>query len=218
MIVTKLTLAYPGKPPTLKNISWRLKPGEWLGITGSNGSGKTSLLHYLAGLIPKHIPAKITGKTLINQSVGIVFQNPDFSLFNLTVAEEVAFGASGPIEPALKAVGLMRYKNADPQTLSYGEKQKVCLASVLAKNPEVILLDEPTSMLDYKSSLELYQLLAKLNRQGKTIISVEHDTAFLFQFTQKTLILDSGRQVAFGPSQTVLKRANLLKRLGLKPL
>ena len=218
MIVTNLTLTYPGKTPALKHLHWQIKPGEWLGITGNNGSGKTSLLYCLAGLIPKHIPAKITGETLINQSVGIVFQNPDFSLFNLTVAEEVAFGARGPIEPALKAVGLWPYQNADPQTLSYGAKQKVCLAAVLAKNPDIILLDEPTSMLDYKSALELYELLAKLNRRGKTIITVEHDTNFLFKFTQKTLILDSGRQVAFGPSKTVLKRTGLLKSLGLKPL
>lgn len=218
MIVTNLSLTYPGKLPTLKKLNWQIKPGEWLGITGSNGSGKTSLLYCLAGLIPKHIPAKITGGTLINQSVGIVFQNPDFSLFNLTVAEEVAFGASVPIEPALKAVGLGHYKNADPQTLSYGEKQKVCLAAVLAKNPEIILLDEPTSMLDYKSSRELYRLLLQLNRRGKTIITVEHDTDFLFEFTKKILILDRGQQIVFGPTKTVLKRTGLLKSLGLKPL
>ena len=110
MIVSHLTLTYPGKPPTLKNISWQIKPGTWLGITGSNGSGKTSLLYCLAGLIPQHIPAKITGKTLINQSAGIVFQNPDFSLFNLTVAEEVAFGATASVDSALKAVGIWRYR------------------------------------------------------------------------------------------------------------
>ncbi|OGD56598.1 hypothetical protein A3I57_01350 [Candidatus Beckwithbacteria bacterium RIFCSPLOWO2_02_FULL_47_23] len=215
--LTNLTVTYPHEKPALKNINWQLKHGEWLGITGSNGSGKTTLLYCLAGLISKHIPAKITGEALINQSVGIVFQNPDFSLFNLTVAEEVAFGARGPIEPALKAVGMYRQKSADPQTLSYGGKQKVCLAAVLAKNPDLILLDEPTSMLDYKSALELYRLLNKLNQQGKTIVVVEHDTDFLFEFTQKTLILDQGKQVAFGPSQTVLKRTRLLKRLGLKP-
>ncbi|MDZ4229271.1 MAG: ABC transporter ATP-binding protein [Patescibacteria group bacterium] len=218
MIITNLTVTYPHKQPALKNISWQIKPGEWLGISGSNGSGKTTLLYCLAGLIPKHISAKITGQTLINQSTGLVFQNPDFSLFNLTVAEEVAFGAAGPIGPALKAVGLSRFKNTDPQTLSYGAKQKVCLAAVLARNPEIILLDEPTAMLDYKSSLDLYRLLAKLNQQGKTIITVEHNTAFLFEFTQKTLILNQGKQIAFGPSRKVLSRARLLKRLGLKPL
>lgn len=218
MIVTNLSLTYPGKKASLKNITWQLKNGEWLGIAGSNGSGKTSLLYCLAGLIPKHIPAKITGSTLINQSVGIVFQNPDFSLFNLTVKEEVGFGASGSVDQALKAVGLWHLRDADPQTLSYGEKQKICLAGVLAKNPDIILLDEPTSMLDYRSALNLYQVLADLNRRGKTIVTVEHDTDFLFKFTQKTLILNQGKQVAFGPSRTVLKRANLLKRLGLKPL
>jgi len=217
MIVSRLTLTYPGKPPTLKNISWRIKPGTWLGITGSNGSGKTSLLYCLAGLIPQHIPAKITGETLINKSTGIVFQNPDFSLFNLTVAEEVAFGATADVNRAIKAIGLWRFRNRDPQTLSYGEKQKVCLAGVLARDPEVILLDEPTAMLDYQSSLDLYRQLLKLNSQGKTIITVEHNTSLLLHFTQKTLILDKGRLAAFGPSAKVLKNKALIKRLGLRP-
>src|SRR3990167_7150984 len=204
--LTNLTVTYPHEKPALKNINWQLKHGEWLGITGSNGSGKTTLLYCLAGLISKHIPAKITGEALINQSVGIVFQNPDFSLFNLTVAEEVAFGARGPIEPALKAVGMYRQKSADPQTLSYGGKQKVCLAAVLARNPDLILLDEPTSMLDYKSALNLYSILKKLNQSGKTIVVVEHDTALLAAYTQKTLILEQGRIAALGQSRSAFKK------------
>ena len=218
MIISHLTLTYPGHPATLKNLTWELNRGEWLGITGSNGSGKTSLLYCLSGLIPRHINAKITGKTLINQTVGIVFQNPDFSIFNLTVAEEVAFGATANVNQALKAVGIWQYRHTDPQTLSYGEKQKVCLAGILARNPAVILLDEPTAMLDYHSSLKLYQLLARLNRQGKTIITVEHDTQLLYNFTQRTLILDRGKMAAFGPTKVVFKKRALFKRLGLRPL
>lgn len=218
MIISNLTLTYPGQTaPTLKNLSFKIKSGEWLGITGSNGSGKTSLLYCLAGLIPKHIPAKITGETLINQSTGIVFQNPDFSLFNLTVKDEVSFGATADVDRALEAVGIDRYRHADPQTLSYGEKQKVCLAGVLARNPKIILLDEPTAMLDYQSSLNLYRLLSKLNRRGKTIITVEHDTSLLLRFTQKTLIIDQGQAAAFGPTKTVFKNRAMLKRLNLRP-
>lgn len=216
--VNHLGLTYPGKKVALTNLTWKINPGTWLGISGSNGSGKTSLLLVLAGLIPKHIPAVLTGETLINQSAGIVFQNPDFSLFNLTVGEEVAFGATQPVSQALQAVGIGRLKNADPQTLSYGEKQKVCLAGVLARDPQILLLDEPTSMLDYKSSLELYRLLTRLKDQGKTIITVEHNTRLLFEYTQKILILDRGKLAAFGPSRTVLKRSALLKRFGLQPL
>lgn len=218
MIVSNLSIAYPGKTPTLKHLNFKLKPGQWLGICGSNGSGKTTLLYCLAGLIPGHISATVKGKTLINQSVGIVFQNPDFSIFNLTVAEEVAFGANRPIEPALRSVGISRLKNSDPQTLSSGEKQKVCLAGVLARDPQIILLDEPVSQLDYKSALGLYQVLHQLHRQGKTIVTVEHDTKFLWQFTQKTLILDRGKIAAFGNTKNVLKRKSLLEKLGLKPL
>ncbi|PJC66792.1 ABC transporter ATP-binding protein, partial [Candidatus Beckwithbacteria bacterium CG_4_9_14_0_2_um_filter_47_11] len=98
-----------------------------------------------------------------------------------------------------------------------GEKQKVCLAGVLARDPEVILLDEPTAMLDYQSSLDLYRQLLKLNSQGKTIITVEHNTSLLLHFTQKTLILDKGKMAAFGPTKTVLKNKTLINRLGLRP-
>lgn len=216
--VDRLTLTYPGKTPALKNLSFNLKSGSWLGITGSNGSGKSSLLYALAGLIPRHIPAKISGTISVNQAGGLLFQNPDFSLFNLTVKEEVAFGAGGNVDQALKSVGLLKLKDADPQTLSYGQKQKVCLAGVLARNPQILLLDEPTAMLDYKSSLDLYLLLQTLRNMGKTIVTVEHDTALLYRFADQVLIIDQGKRAAFGPAKTVLKNQNLINRLGLRPL
>lgn len=216
--VSGLTLTYPDGRTALKNLDWQIPAGAWLGIAGANGSGKTSLLYCLAGLIPKHIPAKISGSVTVDRPAGLMFQNPDFSLFNLTVREEAAFGATGNVDRALKTVGLLERQDADPQTLSYGEKQKLCLAALLARRPQTLLLDEPASMLDYPGALSLYRILERLNRQGKTIICVEHDTAFLFRFSRTVLLLDRGRQAAFGPSQTLLQQKTLIKRLGLKPL
>ncbi len=218
LALKNFSLNFTAKKPVLKKINLMVNAGEWWGICGSNGSGKTTLLYVLAKIIPDLIPAKISGSVAIELSTGLVFQNPDFSLFNLTVAEEVAFGHKGRVEPALKAVDLWSRRDADPQTLSYGAKQKVCLAAVLAKNPDIILLDEPTSMLDYKSSLNLYSVLKKLHEGGKTIIVVEHDTALLNQYTQKILIIDNGQVEAQGDTKTVFKNKALIARLGLKPV
>jgi energy-coupling factor transporter ATP-binding protein EcfA2 len=213
-----LSLDYPTQKKALKNISWEIKTGEWWAICGSNGSGKTSLLYALAELIPNYITGNLTGKIEISRSVGIVFQNPDFSLFNLTVQEEVAFGHKGNIEPVIKAVDMWPLRSADPQTLSYGAKQKVCLAAVLARDPDIILLDEPTSMLDYKSSINLYEILNQLHEKGKTIIVVEHNTGLVAAYTQKTLLLDQGKVIKAGPTKTVFKDKALISRLGLEPI
>jgi len=158
------------------------------------------------------------------QKVGMVFQNPDLSLFNLTVSEEIEFGLKNfdmsNIEErkkeALVQVGLSGFENRDPQTLSFGEKQKICLACVLALDTEYLVLDEPTAMLDYKNSLELYKLLEKLNKRGKTIITIDHDTDFLWRYCDRTLILDKGEVKLLGTTQKILKEEKVLKTLGIK--
>jgi energy-coupling factor transporter ATP-binding protein EcfA2 len=212
------SLRFTPKRPVLKDINLTINSGDWWGIAGSNGSGKTTLLYVLAKIIPHLMPAKISGTVSINHSTGLVFQNPDFSIFNLTVEEEAAFGHTNPVENALKAVGLWSFRSADPQTLSYGAKQKLCLAAVLAKNPDIILLDEPTSMLDYKSSLNLYSVLKKLHRAGKTIVVVEHNTALLNQYTQKLLLIDDGKIAASGPTRSIFNNRSLIGRLNLEPV
>lgn len=206
------------KTPVLKNLSLIINPGDFLGITGTNGSGKSTLLYLLNGLIPHQISGKLSGEIFIdNISSRLVFQNPDFSLFNLTVKEEILFGnPQANVASALKKVGLSGYSDRDPQTLSFGQKQKICLAGALAVNPDYLLLDEPTAMLDYKSSLELYEILQKLNQQGKTIIVVEHDTDFLLKYARQVLILDSGKINSFGSPKKVFSNKSLLKNLGIK--
>ncbi|MCX6816524.1 MAG: ABC transporter ATP-binding protein [Candidatus Beckwithbacteria bacterium] len=223
--------------PVLQNLSFEIKAGTFLGITGTNGSGKSTLLYLLNGLIPHEIPGRLSGKIFVDgistrqkpvsffaKTVGLVFQNPDFSLFNLTVKEELEFGlknlkikdSSGRIKQALNQVGMFNYLNRDPQTLSFGQKQKICLASVLTLNTDYIVLDEPTAMLDYRSSVELYEILSKLNQSGKTIIVVEHDTDFLLKYSQQVLILDAGKIKAFGPTKPIFSQTALLKNSGVK--
>jgi len=235
--IEDVSFRYPNKQESLTRINLTIAKGAFFGITGVNGSGKSTLTYLINGLIPHSIPGTLTGGVFVDgvdtraksvsffsKYVGMVFQNPDFSLFNLTVAEEIAFGLKNlsghvhhkKIEEALGLVNLKGYETRDPQTLSFGEKQKVCLASVLALDVSYIVLDEPTAMLDWKSSLELYRLLRKLNAQGKTIIVVEHDTDFLWNFASDTLILDNGRVKAVGSSKKVFHNHDMLAKLGIK--
>ena len=154
--------------------------------------------------------------------IGMLFQNPDFMLFNLTVFDEIAFGLSqkDPAQKVLKAlemVGLTKFEKRDPQTLSLREKQKICLAGVLARDTEYIVLDEPVAMLDYKSAVSLYKLLKSLNEDyGKTIIVIEHDTDFLKAFAKQVIILDQGKIVLEGSVASVFSHKERIKELGIK--
>ncbi len=237
IVVRNASFAYEQQKPVLHDVSLAIPRERFVGICGRNGSGKSTLTYLFNGIIPHALSGTFTGEVLVDgvstkarrvadmaRSVGMVFQNPDFSLFNLTVSEEIMFGMrcltrapdAKRVRRALDVVGLAGFEDRDPQTLSYGQKQKVCLASVLALDVPILVLDEPTALLDYKSSIELYALLRKLNREGKTIIVVEHDTDFLWQHTRDTLLLHEGSVVAFGRTSDVLRKHRLLKTLGIK--
>lgn len=214
IIFSHVSFSYTPNQPVLKDLNLQIKPGDFLTITGRNGSGKSTLTYLLNGLIPHEIKGNFQGEVTIDSTstrkkpvsffaakVGLVFQNPDFSLFNLTVKDELAFGLTNlhhknlevKIKQALDQVRMFNYLNRDPQTLSFGQKQKVCLAGVLALNPDYLVLDEPTAMLDHPSAVELYQILTDLNRQGKTIIVIEHHQEFIAKFSRKTLNLNQGQ-------------------------
>ena len=232
-----VNFSYPGRPRVLSDVTLTIEPGSFVGMTGTNGSGKSTCTLLMNGLIPHSIAGKLTGSVFIDgvntrqkpvsyfaRTVGMVFQNPDFSLFNLTVEEEVGFGLVNltgsadkkRIDEALATVGLEGFQSRDPQALSYGEKQKVALASVLALDVSYIILDEPTSMLDYKSSVDLYHLLTELNKSGKTIITVEHDTDFLLTCSQEMIIFDHGKVLKSGKTKKVFSDHTLLQSLGIK--
>jgi len=234
--LSKVSFAYQKSKPVLKSISYDIKPGSFLAIAGNNGSGKSTLTLLLNGLIPHQIQGDFSGQVLIDSistaskpvsffafKVGLVFQNPDFSIFNLTVKEELMFGLKNLKTPhpnqrinrALSQVNMTKYLNHDPQSLSYGQKQKICLATILALNPDYLVLDEPTAMLDHRSSLELYEILKQLNQQGKTIIVVEHHLDLIKKYSSQTLILDQGKIIASGQTKSVLTKTKLLNQLGL---
>lgn len=237
IIFSNVSFSYPEGHYQLKNINLFIPKGSFCGIAGLNGSGKTTLSLLTNGLIPQEIRGNFTGSVYIDgistrikpvsyfaQSVGMVFQNPDFMLFNLSVKEEIEFSLKNlklknkdqRINQALKQLGMIQYLNSDPQTLSFGQKQKICLACVLAAEIQYIILDEPSAMLDYKSSLHLYEILKSLNNEGKTIIIIEHDTDFLAKYANQIIIIDKGKIVDSGLTKQIFEKTSHLKKIGLK--
>jgi cobalt/nickel transport system ATP-binding protein len=218
----KVYYTYPGKFDALKDVSLRIDAGEQVAIMGANGSGKSTLLSILNGLIfPTSgefyaFGSQVTEEAFdtledneaaayFRKKVGFVFQNPDVQLFCSTVFDEVAFGplqldlpkgeARRRAEDVMGLVGVAHLRGRAPHTLSGGEKKKVCIASVLAVNPDVLLLDEPTGGLDPRSQLWLIELLQELSRAGKTIITATHDLDIIEQI--------STRAIVFGEDHTV---------------
>jgi len=232
----KLNFSYPGKQ-VLKDVSFSIKHGDFVGITGSTGSGKTTLAYCFNGLIPHAVRGKFSGSLQIDgmdtsrhgiaelaKKVGLVFQDPEWQIFSLSVRDEVAFGLRNlrmdGIEKrtgdALKMVGLEGHEETLPYNLSHGQKQKLCIASVLAMEPDVVVLDEPTSQLDHRSTMNVYGILRRLNREGKTIIVIEHNTDLIAEYANRVILIDDGKIVGNGEPKKVLSDRRLLDSLGIR--
>ena len=190
-----ITFAYQGCEPVLKSANFFLMPGERLALTGSNGCGKSTLLSIIVGLKkPQQSEIEVLGRTpkhdqdfsVIRRRVGLVFQHSDDQLFCPTVLEDIAFGplnlGKTPKEAiliareALHSVGMAEFENRITYKLSGGEKRLIAIATVLAMNPDILLLDEPTTGLDIKAKTRLSKVLSSLP-QSMVIVSHEHDFA-----------------------------------------
>ena len=231
--VDKLTYHYGTGPPVLKDISFEIEKGECIALIGQNGAGKTTLAKHFNGL---HRPS--SGKVYIDgtdtasmkvselaRKVGFVFQNPDHQIFHDTVAREVAFGLKNlrlsPREieertaAALEAVGLAEHRQTYPFNLSKGQRQRVALASVLAMRTEIIVLDEPTTGQDFRESVQIMEIVRKLNENGHTIIFITHDIGLSYYISDSVYIMEHGRFVESGTADEVIlhPKADYTKRL-----
>lgn len=235
--VKNVSFEYPSQPPikALENINLVVREGEFVAIVGKNGSGKTTLLKCIFGLLKpnegeiifrgrniKDLPARERVKI-----VSLVLQNPDQQLFLSSVSEEICFGLKNigcskdeieeRVSDVLKKVGLDRYKEMHPFQLSFGDRKKLAVASVLALNPEIIVLDEPTTGQDYKGRIEICDLALELNKRGKTIIMVTHDMDLVARYAERMIVMSDGKIIFDGTVREGFTKLELLKMAGLMP-
>lgn len=224
--VTGLAYAYPDGHQALFGVDLRVARGERVALLGPNGAGKTTLVLHLNGILSGGLGSvRVAGLevrrdtlTEIRRRVGIVFQDPDDQLFMPTVRDDVAFGPAnfgvrGPelyerVDAALATVGMSASANRPPHHLSFGERRRVALATVLAMEPEILVLDEPTSNLDPASRRELADVLRRLDI---TVLMVTHDLPYALELCERSILLSDGVVVAEGQTPELLSDDALLR-------
>jgi len=225
--IADVTFAYPDGHPALREVKLRIERGERVALLGPNGAGKTTLVLHLNGILTaQQGSVTVAGLEVakpnlreIRRRVGIVFQDPDDQLFMPTVAEDVAFGPANfgvtgaeldaRVDTALAAVDMAGHKDRSPLNLSGGQRRRVALATVLACEPEILVLDEPSSNLDPVARRELAEVFLRLDA---TTLMVTHDLPFALQLCPRSIVLDDGAVVADGPTRELLADEELLRR------
>ncbi len=225
-----LSYTYPGtSKPSIRDVSIQIQKGEFVLITGPSGCGKTTLCRCLNGLIPHFYQGELKGSitvvglNVVNQQiyelakhVGFVFQNPENQLFALSVEKDVAFGLENlgvprqdmrqKVDWAMNQSGIYDLRERAPHELSGGQQQRVAIASVLAMQPEIIVLDEPTSFLDPLSAKRIFEVVYDLNRKlGITVILVEHRLDLTARYADHIIVMDEGTVCQDGEPRAILQ-------------
>ncbi|MFO7266220.1 MAG: ATP-binding cassette domain-containing protein [Limnochordales bacterium] len=232
--VREFSYIYPNSTEfALKNVSFTIEKGDFVGIIGSNKAGKSTLCKALVGVIPNFIGGKWSGDVLVDgepitgvenhsaaDKIGIVFQDAESQFTQETVEDEVAFAMCNHgfskelmlqrVEEATKACGLFDLLDRSPFRLSGGQQQRLAIACVLALRPEVIILDESTSQLDPIGRSEVFSVVKELHRRGTTIIMVEHNIEKIAEYADKVMVLSHGELVEYGPAKEVFNKREKL--------
>ncbi len=228
LLIEDLAFAYPDGNQALFGVNLRVERGERVAILGPNGAGKTTLVMHMNGIHPaEHGSVSVAGEVIdtkdkdllrrIRGKVGVVFQDPDDQLFMPTVGEDIAFGPynmgirgaelDAVVDQALALVHMSEFKERPPHHLSFGQRRRVAVATVLAMKPEILVLDEPSSNLDPASRRELADILRSLEI---TILMVTHDIPYAYELCERSIILSGGIVVADGDTKTILSDSKLL--------
>ena len=230
LTVENLHFSYANNVEALKGVSLTVKSGEFVAIMGQNGAGKTTLVKHFNGLLkPRsgkvtvdNVETTKTSVAALARNVGFVFQNPDHQLFSETVEEEIAFALKNfgykpevieeRITWAVNLLGLTQYRKTSPFMLSGGERKRVALASVLAWDPQILVLDEPTIGQDHRQKENLRQFIMQLQTQGKTIVIVTHDVEFVAECNPRVVLMREGKIVADGEGRNILTDPQVLEQ------
>lgn len=221
----------------LKNINIEIEKGDFLAIIGNNGSGKTTLCNVLRGFIPNFYKGNLTGEVVfdgkslleytpgeIAGKMGFVFQNPFTQISGVkeTVYEEIAFGLENlglevgyikkRVEEILEMLEIENLRERNPYELSGGQGQKVALASIIAMDPEVLIIDEPTSQLDPKGTEDVFRIISMMSEKGKTIILVEHKLELISEYARNIVVMDRGEIILNGKTENILTDKMLLQK------
>ncbi len=233
--IDNLFYVYPTGVKAISDINLKIQKGEFIAIIGQNGSGKTTLVKHFNGLFyPTSGKVEIFGKdtremnrSALGRIVGYVFQNPDHQIFAQTVWEEVSFGPKNyglsdkeieeNVKQALSSVHLEGFEKMDPFILTKGERQRVAVASVLAVKPQIIILDEPTTGLDYRQQESMMEMICDLNKRGHTIIIITHSMNTVAKYAKRTIVLDNGRLLMDDLTRKVFSKEEDLRKVYLQP-
>ena len=229
-----LTYSYDGEKNALEDVSFKIGKGEFVSILGKNGSGKSTITKIIMGVIePDSGSSYLNGEELSqmsiferSQKVGVVMQNPNHMISHHMIFDEVAFGlrnrgvdeseVKSKVESVLELCGLSKFRKWPIEALSYGQKKRVTIASILVLEPELLILDEPTSGQDYRNYTSMLNFIQKLNNElGITVVIISHDMHLVLEYTTRSIVIADSKLIANAPMTEVFSQPSLLERANL---
>ena len=231
--VEGLSVSYGDNPAIIEDMSFSLKKGERLAIVGKNGAGKSTLAKALCGFVPSQGKLTYKGQDISQDSIaerseriGFVLQNPNQMISQTMIFDEVALGlrlrgieeteVEARVHEVLKTCGLYSFRKWPISALSFGQKKRVTIASILVLKPEIIILDEPTAGQDYKTYTDIMNFLDSLQKQGHTIVMITHDMQLMLEYSDRCLVVVEGKVIADDNPVTILNQKDLLESANLK--
>ena len=231
--VEGISVSYGDNPAVIEDISFSLKKGERLAIVGKNGAGKSTLAKALCGFVPSQGKLTYKGQDISQDSIverseriGFVLQNPNQMISQTMIFDEVALGlrlrgieeteVEERVHEVLKTCGLYSFRKWPISALSFGQKKRVTIASILVLRPEIIILDEPTAGQDYKTYTDIMNFLDSLQKQGHTIVMITHDMQLMLEYSDRCLVVVEGKIIADDNPVTILNQKDLLESANLK--
>ncbi len=226
---------YPNGITAVRDVSLNIARGDYIALIGQNGSGKSTLVKHFNGLIrPTRGTVIVAGldtsavrSEQLAEIVGYAFQNPDYMLFSTTVEGEVEFGPRNlklpeaevkkRVDEALEVTGLTQYRKESPLFFGKGTRRMITIAAILSMEPEVLVIDEPTTGMDFRGRESVMSLIDRLNRLGKTVIIITHDMKVVADHSRRVLVMSAGRVILDCPTTHLFDETQILSQAALKP-